>query len=68
MSEQSQAGIETVSHPEEMKGSVEARLGNVTLRAAGHTTPAGVISTGIALTAVILAVAAVVWVSNRPAG
>jgi hypothetical protein len=54
-------------HPEEMKTSVELRLGgSVVLHATARTTPAGLVSAGIAVSSIILAVAAVVWAARRP--
>jgi len=48
---------EVVTHPEEIRAEYELRLGNlVTVQASARTTPAGVISAGIAAAAIILAV------------
>jgi uncharacterized protein (TIGR03382 family) len=46
-------------HPEEMKSAVELRIGNaVSLRAVARTTPAGVVSVGVALCLAVLAFSA----------
>ena len=43
-------------HPEEMKGSIALRIGRQTVvECSGRTTPAGLISAGIALAAIIAA-------------
>ena len=48
-----------VQHPEEMKSTVELRIGNaVLLKAAARATPAGVIGVGIALSLAVLAFSA----------
>jgi hypothetical protein len=55
-------------HPEEMKARVKLRIGsNVVLHATARTTPAGLISAGLAVSSIILAVAALVWAVRRPA-
>jgi hypothetical protein len=54
-------------HPEEMKAAVELHIGNnVILHATARTTPAGLVSIGIAVSSIILAVAALVWAARRP--
>ncbi|HEV7326896.1 MAG TPA: hypothetical protein VGN91_17700 [Bosea sp. (in: a-proteobacteria)] len=43
-------------HPEEMKGSIALRIGRQTvLECSGKTTPAGLISAGVALAAIVVA-------------
>jgi hypothetical protein len=60
--------LTAVPHPEEMKARVKLRIGsNVILQATARTTPAGLVSAGIAMASIILAVAAVVWAARRPA-
>lgn len=46
-----------VSHPEEMRGSVSLRIGDrIVMEASGRVTPAGLISTGLAVAAIVVAV------------
>lgn len=48
-------------HPEEMKASVDLRIGNsVWLQATARTTPAGLVSVGIMVSAIILSVATLI--------
>ena len=55
------------AHPEEMKASVDLRIGDaVSLRATGRTTPAGLVTAGIMVSAIILSVAALVWATRQP--
>jgi hypothetical protein len=55
-----------LAHPEEMRTSFKLRLGNnVILRGTARTTPAGLVSAGIAISSIILAVAALVWAARR---
>lgn len=59
---------EPVTHPEEMRASVELRLGqNFALNAAGRLTPAGLICAGIAASAILLSAAALLRAMRRPA-
>jgi hypothetical protein len=45
-------------HPEEMKGTVEFKLGNLaTITATGRTTPAGLICAAVFVSAVLIPVA-----------
>lgn len=54
------------THPEEMKASVDLRIGNsVSLQATARTTPAGLISAGIMASAIVLAVTTLVWAVRR---
>ena len=43
-----------VTHPEEIKASVTLRLGPASLSAAARTTPAGLVTTGILVSAILL--------------
>ena len=52
--------VDGVTHPEEMKGMVEVRLGKMTLRASGRITPAGIVTSTIMAVAVILSATALV--------
>jgi hypothetical protein len=53
-------------HPEEMKSVVELRIGSrVVLHATGRATPAGLVGVGVAVSSIILAVAALVWAARR---
>ncbi|WP_297296586.1 MYXO-CTERM sorting domain-containing protein [uncultured Methylovirgula sp.] len=50
---------ELAPHPEEMKSTVELRIGRVfSLQATARTTPAGIVSVGIALSLAVLAFSA----------
>jgi hypothetical protein len=54
------------THPEEMKASVDLRIGkSVSLQATARTTPAGLVSTGIMVSAIILAVTTLTWAVRR---
>jgi hypothetical protein len=53
-------------HPEEIKASVDLRIGNsVSLKATVRTTPAGLITAGIMVSAIVLAVATLVRAARR---
>jgi hypothetical protein len=53
-------------HPEVMKASVDLRIGNnISLKATARTTPAGLITAGIMVSAIVLAVATLVWAASR---
>jgi hypothetical protein len=53
-----QADSSAAAHPEEIKATVDLRIGTViTLQASARTTPAGVISAGIAAAAMTVAAA-----------
>ena len=46
------------THPEEMKGTVELKLGNLaTVTATGRTTPAGLIGAAVLVSAVLIPLA-----------
>ena len=48
--------VASPSHPEEMKADYDLRIGkHVTLQGSARITPAGVVSTGIAVAAILLA-------------
>lgn len=52
-------------HPEEMRASWDVRVGrNITLSGTARWTPAGVVTAGIAASAVLLALAALVRASH----
>ena len=54
-------------HPEEIKASVDLRIGKSTsLQVTMRTTPAGLVSAGIMVSGIILAVATLVWTVRRP--
>jgi hypothetical protein len=49
---------ESSTHPEEMKGAVEFKLGNfATMTATGRTTPAGLIGAAVLVSAVLIPLA-----------
>ncbi|MFG1299712.1 hypothetical protein V5F49_07935 [Xanthobacter sp. V3C-3] len=53
-------------HPEEMKATWEFKLGrSVTIQATARWTPAGVVTAGIAASAVLLSLAALARASRR---
>ena len=53
-------------HPEEMKAIVDLRIGNsVSLKATARTTPAGLVTAGIMVSGIILAVATLIWAVRR---
>ncbi|TDK35288.1 hypothetical protein E2F50_13635 [Rhizobium deserti] len=53
---QEEGSVALPSHPEEIKSTFEMRVGkNITLQASARITPAGVISTGVALAAMMFA-------------
>lgn len=55
------------THPEEMKGSVELRMGEkVTLRAAGRITPAGIVTATILVATILLSATALVRAAKAP--
>lgn len=55
-----------LSHPEEMRGEFDLRIGkNINIKGTGRTTPAGVITTGLMVTAILLATAALVRAARR---
>ena len=56
----------TPTHPEEMKAVYDVRIGKwVTLQGSARITPAGMVATGIAVAAILLATAALVRASRR---
>jgi len=53
-------------HPEEMKATWDVRIGkSVTLQGSARWTPAGVVTAGIAASAVLLAISALVRAARR---
>jgi hypothetical protein len=54
------------THPEEMKAVYDVRVGKwITLQGSARITPAGMIATGIAVSALLLATAALVRAARR---
>lgn len=54
------------THPEEMKAVFDMRVGKwITLQGSARITPAGMVCTGIAVSALLLATAALVRVARR---
>jgi hypothetical protein len=54
------------AHPKEIRATVDLRKGNsLSLKAAARTTPAGLVTAGIMVSAIILAVAALVRAVRR---
>jgi hypothetical protein len=57
----------TPMHPEEMRASVNLRIGDsISLTAMARTTPAGLVTAGIMASSIVLAVAALIWAVRRP--
>lgn len=57
-----------MTHPEEIKASVDLRIGDrVLLKATARTTPAGLLTTGFMASAIVVAVAILVRTARRPA-
>ncbi|MDI4658877.1 hypothetical protein [Xanthobacter autotrophicus] len=57
----------TPYHPEEMKATWDVRVGkSISLQGTAHWTPAGVVTTGIAASAVLLSIAALVRATRKP--
>jgi hypothetical protein len=55
------------AHPEEIRATVDLRIGNrLSLTATARTTPAGLVTAGIMVSAIILAVAALIRAVRRP--
>ncbi|MBZ9938457.1 hypothetical protein LB518_19310 [Mesorhizobium sp. BR1-1-16] len=54
-------------HPEEMRAAWDCKFGkNITLQGTARWTPAGVVTAGIAASAVLLSLAALVRAAHRP--
>lgn len=54
-------------HPEEMKATWDLKIGkSVTIQGSARWTPAGVVTAGIAASAVLLAISALVRAARRP--
>jgi hypothetical protein len=55
-----------ISHPEEIRGGFEVRLGDkINLKGQGRITPAGIISAGIITVAILVATTALVRAARR---
>lgn len=54
-----------ITHPEEMRASVTLRLGPASLTAAARTTPAGLVTTGILASAILLSLVPLVRAARR---
>ncbi len=53
------------THPEEMKAVFNVQLGSLSMQSSARMTPAGLIALGLAVSATLLAVAAVIRASRR---
>ena len=63
------AGQDAVSpiHPEEIRASVDFRIGNsVLIKGTVRTTPAGLVTAGIMVAAIVLSITALVRAVRRP--
>lgn len=59
---------EALAHPEELKATVDLRIGDrVLLKATARTTPAGLVTTGVMVSAILLATGFLVRAARRPA-
>ncbi len=59
-------GSDSLSHPDAMKAKVELRIGDRTVvMVTARTTPAGLVSVGVMVTAILLSVAALVHIARR---
>jgi hypothetical protein len=59
-------GSDSLSHPEEMKAMVELRIGNrMMIMVTARTTPAGLVSAGVMVAAILLSVTALVHIARR---
>jgi hypothetical protein len=55
-----------ITHPEEMLGSFDLRIGkNINLKGSGRITPAGIMTAGVMTVAVFLAATALVRAARR---
>ncbi len=55
-----------LTHPEEMRGEFDLRIGNnINIKGTGRTTPAGIVTVGIAIGVVLLATATLVRAARR---
>ena len=55
-----------ITHPEEMRGSFDLRIGNnINLKGSGRLTPAGIVTAGITMASVLLATTALVRAVRR---
>lgn len=57
---------EPVTHPEEIRGGFEVRLGDkINLRGQGRITPVGIVSAGLITVAILVATTALVRAARR---
>ncbi len=55
-----------LTHPEEMKAAFNLRIGDkISLQGSARLTPAGVVSAGVALSAVLLSVGFILWAGRK---
>jgi hypothetical protein len=55
-----------ITHPEEMRGDFDLRIGkNISLKGSGRLTPAGIVSVGLMTAAVFLAATVLVRAARR---
>jgi hypothetical protein len=53
-------------HPEEIRASVDLHIGSsVSLKATVRTTPAGLVTAGVMVAAIVLSIAGLVWAARR---
>jgi hypothetical protein len=59
-------GSDSLSHPDEMKAKVELRIGDRTVvMATARATPAGLVSVGVMVAAILVSVAALVHTARQ---
>jgi hypothetical protein len=63
----SDASVPPSIHPHEMRAEVNIRVGNaIALAASARATPAGLLATGLLVSAVTLSAAVLVWAARHP--
>ena len=56
---------EPIIHPEEMRGTVELRLGGLSVKAGGRITPAGIVTSTVMVVGILLSTTALVRAIRR---
>ncbi len=55
-----------ITHPEEMRGEFDLHIGkNINLKGTGRMTPAGIVTLGITVAAIVMSAAALVRAARR---
>ena len=59
-------GDGSLPHPEKMKANIKLRIGHcVMIMATARTTPAGIVSVGVMISAIVLSAAVLVYAARR---